>query len=162
MHGASPFEMEFSRNHDDDTSNSDGGGDDRQYGLVRIVECTQLKILGEVPFPPWTAAIVGSSSSGERLGKNNHSGNGGVKDGRNGKYPLSVYRFVRSMVHHDRNTRPNIYDVAESFGKLHLELVGRRWISYDERRQRLGSGSAGTSRGSYDDFDSLIASRDFV
>jgi len=153
MHGTSPFEMEFSRNHDNDTSNSDGG--DRQYGLVGIVECTQLKILGEVPFPPWTAATVGSS--GERLGS--HGGKG-AKDGRNGKYPLSVYRFVRSMVHHDRNTRTNIHDVAESFRKLHLEVVGQQWISYDERRQRLGS-SAGT-KGSYDDFDSLIASRDFV
>ena len=101
--------------------------------------------MGEVPFPPW------AGKGGETT---NQEG-----DGRNGKYPLSIYKFVRYMVHHDRVKRPNIHEVAKRFGELYLEVLGgERWISYEEGRHGdiMGKGQ------DYDDFDSLIAGRDFV
>ena len=142
MHGTSPFEMEFVRNHDNSNQHQ------QQYGLVRIVECTHLKILGEAPFPSWAGKGLDSSVG------NNLNGN----DVRNGKYPLSIYKFIRYMIHHDRNTRPDINEVAKRFGKLYLELLGKRWISYEES-QHHDYDEKGQH---YDDFDSLIASRDFV
>ncbi len=138
MHGTSPFEMEFSRND----SGHDG---DRRHGLVRIVECTRLKILGEVPSPPRIAA-GGAGAAGDT-----------VADGRNGRYPPTMYEFVRYMADHDRTTRPTVRDVAGRFGELHLALAGRRWTPYGEgRRAAVGT------KGGHDDFDSLIAGRDFV
>ena len=133
--------MEFVR------SNNDGNiRQQQQYGLVRVVECTHLKILGEVPFPPWAAG--GSGSVGNTTGDDG-------QHGRNGKYPLSLYNFVNYMVHHDRLTRPNIHEVAKRFGDIYLELVGERWMPYDERR-------SGGFTGVNDEFDSLVSSRDFV
>jgi hypothetical protein len=140
LHGASPFETEFTR--------SDGSSHgEEQFGLVRVVECTHLKILKEVPFPPWVGGgLLGTG--GDRGG-----------DGRNGKYPIPLYKFIQYMVHHDRHARPTIHEVARRFGEVHLELVGERWVSHDERRVG-GHDEAGKKE--YDDFDSLIASRDFV
>eukprot|EP00581_Thalassiosira_minuscula_P016879 CAMPEP_0183731944 /NCGR_PEP_ID=MMETSP0737-20130205/36935_1 /TAXON_ID=385413 /ORGANISM="Thalassiosira miniscula, Strain CCMP1093" /LENGTH=516 /DNA_ID=CAMNT_0025964805 /DNA_START=255 /DNA_END=1805 /DNA_ORIENTATION=- len=155
MHGTSPFEMEYPRSNGG-CSNNPNNNNDEQYGLVRIVECTHLKILGEVPFPPWM---------GSGLGNSPNAGAGG--DGRNGKYPTSLYKFVRYMVHHDRNQRPNIHEVVKRYEELHAEIMGERWTSYDETRmlssyeKRSGGGGAGDRDGD-DDFDSLIASRDFV
>lgn len=141
MHGASPFETEFLRS---DPSNIS----ENQFGLVRVVECTHLKILQEVPFPPW----IGSGL----LGTNSDC----TGDGRNGKYPIELYKFIQYMVHHDRHTRPNIHEVARRFDEIHLELLsGERWVPYDERRW---SGRDKDGKIEYDDFDSLIASRDFV
>jgi len=147
MHGTSPFEMEFSRSNDNTK--------DDQYGLVRIVECTHLKILEEVPFPPWAYSGLGNG------GTINDDDDGRRHHGRNGKYPMLMYNFIQYMVHHDRMTRPNIHEVAKRFEELYLELVGERWISYDERR--LGCcDEAAAGKEQYDDFDSLITSRDFV
>lgn len=115
MHGCSPFEMEFVNNP------YDSG--------IRIVECTHLKILGEVPLPPWTKQ----------------------RDGK-GQYPIEVYNFVKFMVCHDRKKRPDIQQVRKMFDQLHLNLTGVKWAE--------GSGRKATAR--HDDFDSLIASRDFV
>ena len=151
MHGTSPFEMEYSRGGSRNQQQND-----QQYGLVRIVECTHLKILSEVPFPPWAGSGLGNNDG------SNVGGNSRVSGGMNGKYPLSMYKFVRYMVHHDRNTRPNIQQVESRFGELYLQLMGERWVSYDEARKG-GSGGRGIGKGgTNDDFDSLIASRDFV
>ncbi len=147
MHGTSPFEMEFCRSNNTGTQQL-------QYGQVRIVECTNLKILGEVPFPPW---------AGKGLGNDNNaadSANGGQRGGANGKYPLSIYKFIRYMAHHDRVTRPSVHEVAKRFEELYLELLGERWISYEEGRRSNDVSADGSQ--AYDDFDSLIASRDFV
>ena len=129
---------------------------EQQYGLIRIIECTHLKILGEVPFPPW------STTSTE-----NEEG-----DGKNGKYPLTLYTFVQYMIHHDRSSRPLIHEVAERFSNLHLELLGERWISNccltrqqrDRNDRQVVYFSDDTKRNSvanlnHDDFDSLIVSR---
>ena len=140
MHGASPFETEFLRSNANNTS-------ENQFGLVRVVECTHVKILKEVPFPPW----IGNGL----LGTNSDC----AGDGRNGKYPIELYKFIQYMVHHDRQARPNIHEVARRFEELHLELSGERWVSYDERRS---SGRNEAGKREFDDFDSLIASRDFV
>jgi len=155
MHGTSPFEMEFLRNN---------GEPQQQHGLVRIVECTHLKILGEVPFPsvssPRRNNVIGSLG-GTAISKGN-------TDGTNGKYPPSLYQFIQYMLNHDRASRPNIQEVAKRFGALHLELVGERWISYEDNGStHYGRGDSGADVGKgegqqYDDFDSFIASRDFV
>jgi serine/threonine kinase 16 len=160
LHGVSPFEMEFVK-----SSGSGGGSDGQQYGLVRVVDCTNLKILDEVPFPPWAGGGLGhdnnNNSSSSSVG-----GEGG--DGSNGKYPLSIYKFIRYMVQHDRLLRPNIQDVAKRFGELYYELLHEEWIPYSDKR---GGGSSSRMGGvndesneerEHDDFDSLIASRDFV
>ncbi|KAL9178356.1 hypothetical protein ACHAXT_000003 [Thalassiosira profunda] len=139
MHGASPFEMEFAR--------GEGGGPGRQqqqpqqFGLVRIMECTHLKILGEVPMPPWASDGADDSTNSAR------------KDGR---YPLALYKLVRYMVQHDRAARPSIHEVARRFGEFYRDLLGERWAPFGEGRRAGGEGN------SYDDFDSLIAGRDFV
>lgn len=166
MHGSSPFEIEFLRTHNDNydayyhTNHRQQRQQqemlqERQYGLVRIIECTHLKILGEVPFPPWSAT---SSDSEEG-------------DGKNGKYPLTLHKFVQYMVHHDRSSRPNIHNVAERFGNLHLELLGEQWISNsclfrqqrveNSRRVVFSDDTKGNSVANlnHDDFDLLIASR---
>ena len=120
MHGCSPFEMEFVRSSNPYDSLDTG---------IRIVDCSHLKILGEVPLPP------------------------GLKQGKQaGEYPLEVYDFVRFMVCHDRNKRPNIQQVQMKFAEMYLKLTGHEW-----KADRLGKG-----RREHDDFDSLIASRDFV
>ena len=134
MHGISPYEMEYTRR-----GNSRG-----QYGLVRVVECTHLKILDEVPLPPWASVGKGVNDNDDSSGA----------DGRDGKYPLSIYKFVRYMVNHDRNQRPNIHEACQKFGELYLKLLGERWVPYEESGQN--------KKGNDDDFDSLIASRDFV
>jgi hypothetical protein len=145
MHGASPFEIEFSRNMND-YGGSNGYDQEQQYGQVRIVECTRLKILGEVPLPPWaTSASSSSLVSGDCAGLSGtaindddanrndfsrlHSRTQG-EGGANGKYPMSLYDFVRFMVHHDRTTRPSVHDVASRFGELHLRVFGEQWASY--------------------------------
>ena len=160
LHGVSPFEMEFVR-----SGGSGGSGSDGQYGLVRVVDCTNLKILDEVPFPPWaggglgTATIRGNDSSNSSIG-----GEGG--DGSNGKYPLSIYKFIRYMVQHDRLVRPNIQDVAKRFGELYYELLHEEWIPYSDKgggsSSRMGVNDDNDEEREHDDFDSLIASRDFV
>ena len=134
MHGISPYEMEYSRR-----GNSRG-----QYGLVRVVECTHLKILDEVPLPPWASVGKGANDNDDSCGA----------DGKDGKYPQSIYKFVRYMVNHDRNQRPNIHEACQKFGELYLKLLGERWIPHEESGQN--------KKGNDDDFDSLIASRDFV
>jgi serine/threonine kinase 16 len=173
LHGASPFEMEFVKN--------DSGGygygrrsrevedQEEQYGLVRIVECTTLKILGEVPFPPWVGSGLGGNNTHTN---NNNNNNENVGDGSNGKYPLSIYKFIRYMVQHDRMLRPNIYEVAKRFGELHLELMGEEWIPYSSNDDggrgrsmsslKVDGGVEEEEEREHDDFDSLIASRDFV
>jgi hypothetical protein len=109
MHGASPFEIEFFR------TSSDG-----QYGHVRIVECTRLKILGEVSLPPWTKETLQSV-----VGRNDQRGT-------NGKYPMLVYELVLSLVNHDHNTRPSLHEVTERFGKLYLQILGEQWTAYSD------------------------------
>ena len=167
MHGSSPFEMEFLKTHNDNyyayyhinqqqQQQQQEMLQERQYGRVRIIECTHLKILGEVPFPPWSTTLT-----------ENEEG-----DGKNGKYPLTLYIFVQYMIHHDRSSRPHIHDVAERFSNLHLELLGERWISnYCHTRQQRGRNDpqvvciSDDTKGksvanlNHDDFDSLIASR---
>lgn len=174
LHGVSPFEMEFVK--DDSGGYGYGGGrrksagreqeKEQQYGLVRIVECTILKILSEVPFPPWAGSGLGGGGGG---GSNNNINSSNtstarVGDGRNGRYPLSIYKFIRYMVQQDRMSRPNIYEVAKRFGELHYELLGEEWIPYSASgngRGRDGVEDDGDEE-MQDDFDSLIASRDFV
>ena len=152
LHGVSPFEMEFVR--------SSGG--DGQYGLVRVVDCTNLKILDEVPFPPWAGGGLG----GTRGNDSSNSSIGEEGDGSNGKYPLSIYKFIRYMVQHDRLLRPNIQDVAKRFGELYYELLHEEWIPYSDKRgrsSRMGvMNDDNNEEREHDDFDSLIASRDFV
>ena len=141
LHGASPFEMEFVKNVYGDYGygrrRRSGGReveDQEQYGLVRIVECTTLKILGEVPFPPWVGSGLGGNTTNTTNSNNNEVG-----DGSNGKYPLSIYKFIRYMVQHDRMLRPNIYEVAKRFGELYLELMGEEWIPYSSNNDGSGS-----------------------
>mmetsp|Transcript_13975 Transcript_13975/g.21622 ORF Transcript_13975/g.21622 Transcript_13975/m.21622 type:complete len:545 (-) Transcript_13975:58-1692(-) len=182
LHGVSPFEMEFVKDYGGNSNSGygyGGGGrrrnntvvgeqedEEQQYGLVRIVECTTLKILGEVPFPPWAGSGLGGGNN--TTTNNNPNNNTVVGDGRNGKYPLSMYKFIRYMVQQDRMSRPNICEVAKRFGELHYELLGEEWIPYSDSN---GDGVSGRSRTvenddgeeeQHDDFDSLIASRDFV
>lgn len=157
LHGVSPFEMEFIGDKSGGgggSSSSYGGGaaateEDGQYGLVKVVDCTNLKILKEVPFPPWAA---GMNVASQDVVVNNHTDD--VGDGRNGKYPLSIYKFIRYMVQHDRMVRPNIHEVAKRFGELHYNLLHEEWIPYCDK------GGGGDEE--HDGFDSLIASRDFV
>ena len=125
LHGTSPFEMEYSRNNSHNEQN--------QYGLVRIVECTHLKILGEVPIPPWARG-------------GNDDGSGG---GSNGKYPISMYKFIQYLVQHDRQVRPNIHGAAAKFSDLYVNLVGERWISFEEGKDGYGESNIGA-------FDSSI------
>lgn len=188
LHGVSPFEMEFvkssygggnssyggdsygygkkmkqtNKNDDDD----DGGSNSEQYGLVRIVECTTLKILGEVPNPPW---MMGNGIGGGD--NNNNNNNKSVGDGRDGRYSLSMYKFIRYMIQQDRMSRPNIHEVAKRFGELYYELLKEEWIPYSKtggvgssNSSSNNAGVEGNDDGEYqhDDFDSLIASRDFV
>jgi serine/threonine kinase 16 len=158
LHGVSPFEMEFVR------SGGNGGGDG-QYGLVRVVDCTNLKILDEVPFPPWAGGGLGRHDGNNNSSNSSIGGEGG--DGSNGKYPLSIYKFIRYMVQHDRLLRPNIQDVAKRFGELYYELLHEEWIPYSDKRgggiSRMGDvNDDNNEEREHDDFDSLIASRDFV
>ena len=127
MHGCSPFEMEFVRSNNNNNSPCDSPN-----ATVRIVDCTHLKILGEIPLPP-------SLKQGQQQSSGYY-------------YPLEVYEFVRFMVCHDRNKRPNIQQVQTKFAQIHLKMTGNEW----DRDQR------GLGRREHDDFDSLIASRDFV
>jgi serine/threonine kinase 16 len=122
MHGCSPFEMEFVRSNS--PYDSDG---------VRIVDCTHLKILGEVPYPPWVKQS-------------------GIAKQPNNGYPIEIYDFVRFMVCHDRRKRPDIQQVRTKFGDLHMKLTGTKWTSDGGAKRQGGN----------DDFDSLIANRDFV
>lgn len=161
-HGVSPFEMEFVR--------SGSGSSDGQYGLVRVVDCTNLKILDEVPFPPWAGGGLGGATSTANIRGNDSSNSsigGGEGDGSNGKYPLSIYKFIRYMVQHDRLLRPKIQDVAKRFGELYYELLSEEWIPYSDKRSGSSSRMGGVNDDNdeereQDDFDSLIASRDFV
>ena len=159
LHGVSPFEMEYVR-----SSGGSGGGSDGQYGLVRVVDCTNLKILDEVPFPPWAGGGLGGATSTTNHSNSSIGGEGG--DGSNGKYPLSIYKFIRYMVQHDRLLRPNIQDVAKRFGELYYELLHEEWIPYSDKRgggsSRMGVKDDNDEEREHDDFDSLIASRDFV
>ena len=111
MHGASPFEIDFFR------TTSDG-----QYGHVRIVECTRLKILGEVSLPPWTKETLQSQLA---IGSNDQRGT-------NGKYPMSVYELVLCLVNHDHKTRPSLHEVTVSFNELYLQVLGEQWTSYSD------------------------------
>lgn len=150
LHGVSPFEMEFVKGGSYGYSGrrSEEEEESGQYGLVRVVECTTLKILGEVPLPPWAGSGLGGGSN------NINNNNNNVGDGSSGKYPLSIYKFIRYMVQHDRTSRPNIHEVAKRFGELYYELLREEWIPYSAK---------GTPEDEeQDDFDSLIASRDFV
>lgn len=114
MHGTSPYEIEFLRT----TSNG-------QFGHVRIVECTRLKILTEVPLPPWTKETL-PSVIGVATPRSDD------QRGTNGKYPMSVYEFVLCMVNHDHKTRPSMHEVTARFGKLYLEVLGEQWTSYSD------------------------------
>ena len=122
LHGTSPFEMEYSRNNSQNEHQN-------QYGLVRIVECTHLKILGEVPLPPWA-----------RGGNDNENGGGS-----NGKYPISMYKFIQYLIQHDRLVRPNIHEVVAKFSDLYVKLVGERWISFEQ-----GNGGYGENNSAFD------------
>lgn len=146
MHGASPFEVDFSRNTNDYGGSRNGYDQKQQYGHVRIVECTRLKILGDVPLPPWTtpassmslvsgdcAGLSGTAINGDDANRNDFSSLHNHTKGEweaNGKYPMSMYDFVRFMVHHDRTTRPSVQEVAGRFGELHLRVFGEQWASY--------------------------------
>mmetsp|Transcript_12008 Transcript_12008/g.22532 ORF Transcript_12008/g.22532 Transcript_12008/m.22532 type:complete len:387 (-) Transcript_12008:183-1343(-) len=156
MHGSSPFEVEFVR-----------GGEEEEVGWVKIVECTQLKVLGEVPFPPW-AKKGNAKEVGRNGGQSHESGpeESDKFDGRDGKYPLKLYRFVRYMTNQDRLARPDIRAVAKKLEELYMDLLKERWVRYDSGRgTRSGSGM---TDGEDDDngtdaaFDSLLRSRDFV
>ncbi|KAL7525463.1 hypothetical protein ACHAWF_001371 [Thalassiosira exigua] len=150
LHGASPFESEFIR---EDDASDDAGGRGRQRGLVRVVECTHLRVLGDVPFPPWATAAATTATTASDAG-----GIGDVDDGlggRNGRYPLPLYRFVRYLADRDRTRRPDVRAAAATFRELHSRLLGEAWVSYEDGRRD------GASR-SFDEFDSLVASRDFV
>jgi serine/threonine protein kinase len=131
MHACSPFEMDFVRSNDPYNEDIDA---------VRIVECTQLKILSLSPFPPWAASGGGGSNA-----KQSNIG---------GRYPLVMYEFVRFMVCHDRRKRPDVQQVRVRFGELYLGLMGERWNG--------GSKNVHGKEKRGDEFDSLIASRDFV
>ncbi|KAL7531013.1 hypothetical protein ACHAXR_006250, partial [Thalassiosira sp. AJA248-18] len=147
MHGTSPFEMEFTRSNDNYHHNLPRPQQQQQqYGLI----------LGEVPFPPWATEFM---RMGGNVGK--HTIDGGHCGGTNGIYPISMYKLVRYMIHQDRAKRPNIHEVAKRFGELYLELIGERWIPYEEGL-RHNDGEVGKGGQNYDDFDSLIESRDFV
>ncbi|KAL7461420.1 hypothetical protein ACHAXS_001840 [Conticribra weissflogii] len=142
MHGSSPFEVEFVR-----------GTGEEEEGVAKIVECTHLKILGEVPFPPW--ARGGNVDEKESDGF----------DGRDGRYPLKLYRFVRYMTNQDRLARPDMRAVAKRLEELYVDLLGERWVRYESGRgARSGSGMTDGSDdvGSDAAFDSLLRSRDFV
>ena len=162
MHGSSPFEMEFLRTNNDNyyayyhTNHRQPPQQqemlqEQQYGLVRIIECTHLKILGEVPFPPWS-----------KMSPENEVG-----CGTNGKYPLALYRFVRYMVHHDRLSRPHVHDVAERFSTVYMELLEERWIPHNSlnKQHEWGDNISDAVKGdgvanlNHDEFDSFIASR---
>lgn len=134
MHGCSPFEMEFVRttDHRYDANLMDG---------VRIVECTQLRVLSEMPYPPWASSR-----------DNGHTGF--VKDAHHGRYPLALYDFVRFMVCHDRKARPDVQQVKARFVELYLGLTGERWEDGNRVHSKEKRGE--------DEFDSLIASREFV
>jgi len=156
MHGSSPFEVEFVR-----------GGEEEEVGWVKIVECTQLKVLGEVPFPPW-AKKGNAKEVGRNGGQSHESGpeESDKFDGRDGKYPLKLYRFVRYMTNQDRLARPDIRAVAKKLEELYMDLLKERWVRHDSGRgTRSGSGM---TDGEDDDngtdaaFDSLLRSRDFV
>ena len=176
MHGASPYEVEFPRTANDDGRSRNGDNRERQYGHVRIVECSRLKILGDVPLPPWATSASSSSSSSvigggggltessdENDDDSTRNDAGGIHcprggEGTNGKYPMSLYGFVRYMAHHDRMTRPSVHEVAARFGELHFRVLGERWISHSD----TDSARKGGHHSIYDDFDSLISSRGFV
>ncbi|KAL3788796.1 hypothetical protein HJC23_006249 [Cyclotella cryptica] len=136
MHGCSPFEMEFVRTTDHRYDSN------HMVDEIRIVECSQLRVLGEVPYPPW-ASLRNSLEPNV------------VKDASiNGRYPLALYDFVRLMVCHDRRTRPDVKQVRARFCELYLGLVGEPWR--DEK------GMLGKDMRGEDEFDSLIANREFV
>jgi serine/threonine kinase 16 len=161
MHGSSPFEVEFARTNNNEygsnsssnnSNNGGGGGGMMTEGLVKIVECTNLKILGEVPNPPWAANANATTDY-----------NTTKYDGRNGRYPLAIYDFIRFMIHHDRLTRPDIQQVNQRFGMLYLDLLGERRVGYSEKRAGEDEDDDDDDDERVrDDFDSLIASRDFV
>ena len=133
MHGCSPYEMDFVR----DPPRGRGDAD----GLVRVVECTHLKVLGGVPDPPTRPGDGGRTTAAAASG--------------GGRYPGEMYGLVRYMADHDRARRPDVRRVAARFAEVHLMLTGERWVPHGD------GGDAG--RGGGDDaFDSLIASRDFV
>jgi len=174
MHGASPCEVEFSRTTNDNGGSRNGDNREQQYGHVRIVECSRLKILSDVPLPPWatpassSSSVIGgggvlTESSGVNDDDFTRNDAGGIHrprgvEGMNGKYPMSLYGFVRYMAHHDRMTRPSVHEVAARFGELHFRLLGERWISYSD----TDSARKGGHHSHYDDFDSLISSQCFV
>ena len=133
MHGCSPYEMDFVRGP------ARGGREDAD-GLARVVECTHLKILGELPWPP----------------RFDDGGTSSTSSKSSGRYPRELYELVRYMADHDRARRPGVRRVAARFAEVHLGLTGDRWVPY-------GDGCGGVGRGGEDDgFDSLVASRDFV
>lgn len=106
MHGCSPFEMEFVR-----PNNSY----DSTISAVRIVDCSHLKILGDLPLPPWTK-----------------QGGRKPKDG----YPMEVYDFVKYMVCHDRLRRPDTKQIVEKFSELHVRLTGVKWTGDSKGKDR--------------------------
>ena len=161
MHGASPYEVEFSRTTNEEGGSRSGGDQERQYGHVRIVECSRLKILGEVPLPPWATSVSSSCSSLASNDENDDDPNrddiGGLHrrqrgGGMDGKYPMLLYEFVRYMVHHDRTTRPSVHEVATRFNELHLRVLGERWISYSDSDSIRNMGR----HSNYDDFDGFV------
>jgi len=106
MYGVSPFECEFVKNdnHHHHGSHSDGG-------TVRVVECSQLRVLGQMPRP------IPNSALDRRYNKN---------------FP-ELLDFVEHMLTQDRLLRPNIDQVVARLDVLLKKVDGTwRWRHNDD------------------------------
>ena len=108
MHGCSPFEMEFVRSNSYDSTN---------YSALRIVECSHLKILGDLPLPLWVKQ-------------------GGMKPKEG--YPLEMYDFVKYMVCQDRLRRPDTQHIFEKFDELYAKFTEMKWTGDSRGKERRG------------------------
>lgn len=97
LYGASPFECEFRTQHKNDCP-------------ITIVECTQLRILGDIPTPP--AHSIAAKW-----------------------YSAEIRTLVNDMLHKDRHQRSTLQSIMSETEELIRKLGGTVRIAQEEQRR---------------------------
>jgi hypothetical protein len=108
LYGASPFECEFRRHHHHHHHHHhSGGGTTSSSSSIKIVDCSQLRVLGNLPTPP--------------------------KESEAAKwYSPELLQLVEWILHKDRRQRPTLDNVqARVEALLHPPLVSHPHHHHD-------------------------------
>mmetsp|Transcript_38762 Transcript_38762/g.58223 ORF Transcript_38762/g.58223 Transcript_38762/m.58223 type:complete len:458 (-) Transcript_38762:97-1470(-) len=122
MYGSSPFEIEFVRRS---SSSSLNGVEEED---VKVVECTQLRVLGRLPRP----------KAHTEMGK---------------RYGVDMMDLVEGILVQDRLKRPSVEDVLEKVEGLIVKCGGQKRNRKDAGGSHKGGVIGGFGSGGNDDSD---------